>query len=87
MNLVLIILISLWNIGKKNKTIEKSEKKSYNKEKGLVANKSHVAVLRTVALFNQNDRLRAKLNGHFLLLVFMTRIINVAKAIIRLNAW
>ncbi len=89
MNLVLIILISLWNIGKKNKTIEKSEKKSYNKdkEKGLAANKSHVAVLRTVALFNQNDRLRAKLNGHFLLLVFMTRIIKVAKAIIRLNAW
>lgn len=45
MNLVLIILIFLWNIGKKIKTIEKSEKKSYNKdkEKGLARNKSHVA--------------------------------------------
>lgn len=36
---------------KKNKRIEKSKKKSYNKdkEKGLATNKSHVAVLRTVA--------------------------------------
>lgn len=37
---------------KKNKRIEKSEKKSYNKEKGLATNKSHVAVLRTVADIN-----------------------------------
>jgi len=56
----------------------------YNKykEKRTCANKSNVAVLRTVAYYKfLNDLSPAKLNGHFLLHVFMTRIINVANAI------
>ena len=59
---------------------------NYHKEKRTCANKSNVAVLRTVAYYKYlNDLSPAKLNGHFLLLVFITRIIKVANAIMRLN--